>query len=196
MNTRAEISLVDARGRKYLTGPERARFLEAVGRHPKPSVQTLANTLAHTGCRVSEALGLRPYDVDLEAREVRISTLKRRREHWRAVPVPDTLLHALELVHRVRAAQASTRARERPLWKVTRQTANRQVRELMRQAGIRGPHACPRGLRHSFGVAAMQAGVPLPTISALLGHASLTTTAVYTTVMGAEACELVSRMWA
>ena len=79
--------LVDARGRKYLTAPERARFLEAVGRHPKPTTQTLARTLAMTGCRVSEALGLRACDVDLETNEVRISTLKRRREHWRAVPV-------------------------------------------------------------------------------------------------------------
>lgn len=70
-----DITLVDARGRKYLTGPERSRFLEAVSRHPKPTVQTLASTLAHTGCRVSEALALRACDVDLEARELRLSTL-------------------------------------------------------------------------------------------------------------------------
>ena len=31
----------------------------------------------------------------------------------------------------------------------------------MRSAGIEGPHACPRGLRHSFDVAAVTAGVPL-----------------------------------
>ena len=30
----------------------------------------------------------------------------------------------------------------------------------MRDAGIDGPQACPRGLRHSFGVAAVTAGVP------------------------------------
>ena len=42
----------------------------------------------------------------------------------------------------------------------------------------------------------MTAGVPLPRIAAVLGHASLTTTAIYTTVIGAEARELVSRVWA
>ena len=63
-------------------------------------------------------------------------------------------------------------------------------------AGIEGPQACPRGLRHSYGVAAVTAGVPLPTIAAVLGHASLTTTAIYTTAIGAEARELVSRVWA
>ena len=60
----------------------------------------------------------------------------------------------------------------------------------MRSAGIEGPQACPRGLRHSYGVAAVTAGVPLPTVAAVLGHASLTTTAI-----GAEARELVSRIW-
>ena len=59
----------------------------------------------------------------------------------------------------------------------------------MRTAGIEGPQACPRGLRHSY-------GVPLPTVAAVLGHASLTTTAIYTTAIGAEARELVSRVWA
>ena len=188
-------TLVDARGRKYLTADERARFLATVGRHPKPATQTLARTLALTGCRVSEALAIRACDVDLEAAEIRISTLKRRREHWRAVPVPRELVHTLDLVHRVRAAQASTRARTRALWPVTRQGAHRQVVKLMSEAGIAGPQATPRGLRHSYGVAAVQAGVPLTTIASVLGHADVSTTAIYTTAIGAEARELVSRVW-
>ncbi|MCY4591122.1 MAG: tyrosine-type recombinase/integrase [Alphaproteobacteria bacterium] len=163
--------------------------------HPKPAVQTLARTLAMTGCRVSEALAIRACDVDLEARELRISTLKRRTDHWRAVPVPEDLVHALELVHRLRRLQGSARGANRPLWPITRQTANRQVGAIMRTAGIEGPQACPRGLRHSYGVAAVTAGVPLPTVAAVLGHASLTTTAIYTTAIGAQARELVSRVW-
>ena len=105
-------------------------------------------------------------------------------------------MHALELVHRVRRAQGSARGASRPLWSITRQTANRQVGAIMRAAGIEGPQACPRGLRHSYGVAAVTAGVPLPTIAAVLGDASLSTTAIYTTAIGAQARELVSRVWA
>ena len=191
----AEMTLVDARGRKYLTAEERDRFLAAVRAHRQPTVQTLARTLAMTGCRVSEALALRARDVDLEAAELRIATLKRRREHWRAVPVPEDLVHELELVHRVRRAQASPRGRKTPLWPITRQAAHRQVGALMASAGIDGPQACPRGLRHSYGVAAVRAGVPLPTVAAVLGHASLDTTALYTTAIGAQARELVSRVW-
>ena len=66
----------------------------------------------------------------------------------------------------------------------------------MRAAGIEGPQACPRGLRHGYGVAAVTAGVPLPTVAAVLGHASLDTTAIYTTAIGAEAREPVARVWA
>ena len=66
----------------------------------------------------------------------------------------------------------------------------------MRTGGTEGPQACPRELRHSYGVAAVAAGVPLPTVATVLGHPSLTTTAVYTTAIGAEARELVSRVWA
>ena len=144
---------------------------------------------------MSEALGIRACDVDLEANELRIATLKRRKDHWRAVPVPEDLVHALDLVHAVRRHQASPRGAQRPLWAVTRQTAGRQVRAIMRTAGIAGPQATPRGLRHSYGVAAVTAGVPLTTIAAVLGHASITTTAIYATAIGAEARELVSRVW-
>ena len=187
--------LVNQLGRKYLTADERRRFLAAVRTHPKPTTQTLARTLALTGCRTSEALAIRACDVDLEAAEIRIETLKRRREHWRAIPIPEDLVQALELVHRVRAAQASPRGRTRPLWPISRQAAHRQVAGLMRVAGIAGPQATPRGLRHAYGVAAVQAGVPLTTIAAVLGHADISTTAIYATAVGAEARELVARVW-
>ena len=66
----------------------------------------------------------------------------------------------------------------------------------MHNARIEGPQACPRGLRHSFGVAAVQAGVPLTTIAAgVLGHADVSPTAIYCQAIGAEARELVSRVW-
>ena len=195
MTPTPDTTLVDQHGRKYLTADERQRFLAAVRAHPKPTVQTLALTLALTGCRVSEALSIRACDVDLDAAEIRIATLKRRREHWRGVPVPEDLIHALDLVHGVRRAQTSTRGRTRLLWPVTRQAAHRQVVAVMRTAGIEGPQACPRGLRHSWGVAAVQAGVPLTTIAAVLGHADVATSAIYATAVGAEHRELVARVW-
>ena len=66
---------------------------------------------------------------------------------------------------------------------------------LMRTVGIKGPQARPQGLRHSYSVAPGTAAVPLPTVAAVLGHASLTKSASYATAIGAKARELVSRIW-
>ena len=50
-------------------------------------------------------LGVRACDVDLEASEIQIATLKRRKEHRRSVHVPEDQVHALKLVHRDAASR-------------------------------------------------------------------------------------------
>ena len=155
--------------------------LEAARLAPRPADQTFALTLAHTGARVSEALAVRPMDIDLKAASIRVRTLKRRAEHWREVPVPPELLHALELVHALRSTPA--KATGKPLWPWSRVTAHRKIASTMAAAGVEGPQACPKGLRHGFGFAAA------------LGHANLQTTAIYTTAAGLEARDFLARMW-
>ena len=157
-----DLQLVDTRGRKYLTADECQRFLEAARLASRPADQTFALTLAHTGARISEALAVRPMDIDLEAASIRIRTLKRRAKHWREVPVPPELLRALELVHALRSTPA--KAADKPLWPWSRATAHRKIARTMADAGVEGPQACPKGLRHGFGIAAVAAGVPLSTM--------------------------------
>ena len=41
-------------------------------------------------------------------------------------------------------------------------------------------------LRHGFGIATVTAGVPVPVIVAILGHAAIATTANYPTAVGVE----------
>ena len=65
----------------------------------------------------------------------------------------------------------------------------------MTSADIKEPQASAKGLRHGFGVAAIKAVVPLPTIAAVLGHANIETTAIYTTAIGMEAREQLAKMW-
>ncbi len=188
----ATLQLVDDRGRKYLTTEERQRFIAAAAHVRKPDDQTFVLTIAHTGARVSEVLALRAFDVDLDAGAVRIRTLKRRVEHWREVPVPPELARDLEMVHYLR--EASPRCVKESLWTLSRATAYRKVVAVMRMARIEGPQACPKGLRHGFGIAAVTAGVPLPTIAAVLGHANIATTAIYSTAVGVEARGFLARM--
>jgi integrase len=190
------MSLHDATGaRKYLTAEERRAFLKAAERAER-SVRTLCLTLAFAGCRVSEALALTADRVDLAAGVLVFQSLKKRRPGiYCAVPVPPAVLEALDLVHGVRELQARPgRGQGQRLWGMSRMTAWRKVREVMRAAGLAGAHASPKGLRHGFGVQAVTAGVPLNLVQRWLGHAQLTTTAIYADAVGAEEQSIAARM--
>ena len=69
------------------------------------------------------------------------------------------------------------------------------VHAAMEAAGLDGPQASPKGLRHGFGVAAVSAGIPLNLVQKWLGHAQLTTTAIYANAVGAEEKDIARRMW-
>ena len=71
----------------------------------------------------------------------------------------------------------------------------RAVYAIMHAAGLERPHASPKGLRHGFGVAAVSAGIPLNLVQRWLGHAQLTTTAIYANAVGEEEQSIVARMW-
>ena len=54
----------------------------------------------------------------------------------------------------------------------------------------------PKGLRHSFGIHAIRSGALLDLAQRWLGHASMTTTAIYLDALGEEEREIAARMWA
>lgn len=192
------MSLFDPQGQRlYLTEAERSAFLEAASNAPR-EVRTLCLVLAYTGCRVSEALALTGKSIDGGGKAIIFETLKKRTKGiYRAVPVPNTLLDTLNLVH---GLQESSRGRKAPLekrlWPWTRKTAWQKVVSVMEAAGIpKGPHRCPKGLRHCYGVTAIGKGVPLNMVSKWMGHASLEITAIYANALGEEQHAIASKMW-
>ncbi len=194
---RTEHGLYDASGhRKYLTKAERATFLAAAEEVPR-EVRTLCGLMTHTGCRLSEALALTADRIDLRADLIVLETLKKRRSGvYRAVPVQHLLIDMLDLVHGIRQLQTrADRGRRHRLWPWSRMTGWRRIREVMANAGIRGSHASPKGLRHGFGVAAVTSGVPLNLVQKWLGHSQLSTTAIYADATGDEEHAIVARMW-
>ena len=160
--------------RKYLTTGERAAFLRAAELADR-QVRTLCMALTYAGCRLSEALALTADRVDLSAGVLTIESLKKRRSGvFRTVPVPPALLETLDMVHGVRELQSGrSRGRGVRLWPWSRMTGWRAVHAVMQDAGLDGPHASPKGLRHGFGVAAVSAGIPLNLVQKWLGHAQL-----------------------
>jgi integrase len=182
--------------RKYLTREERTAFL-AASRHFPSDVETFCHVLAYGGCRLAEALALTADRVDLKTHSLTFETLKKRKRGiYRVVPVPPELATMLDHVHDLRRAQRRRdRGRDVHLWEWSPVTAWRKVKAVMDAAGITGYHASPKGLRHGFGVAAVQASIPLNLVQRWLGHAQLSTTAIYAEAMGKEERDIAARMW-
>ena len=194
-----DAQLFDDQGRRlYLTAEERDAFLDAAARAPR-QVRTFCSLLHFTGCRLSEALAVTPRRVDLANQAIVFETLKKRRSGvYRAVPVPEEYLDTLDMVHglRERLKRPTDPVLDRPLWPWSRTTAWRRVAEVMAAAGIEdGPHRCPKGLRHGYGVAAISAAVPLNMLRKWMGHAQIETTAIYANALGAEQRSIAARMW-
>jgi integrase/recombinase XerD len=191
-------SLFDPSGeRKYLTTDERQAFLRAAMEADRKA-RTFCSTLLHTGCRISEALQLTADRVDFPSKTIIFRSLKKRREGiFRAVPVTDEFLDQLDLVHGLRSLQSSKhKGKNTRLWEWSRTTAWRRVKAIMAEAGIdmSGPSK-PKGLRHGFGVAAVQSDVPLNMVQKWLGHADISTTTIYTNAVGEQERSLAERMW-
>lgn len=181
--------------RKYLTRAEQQAFLRATESRP-PEIRTFCLTLAYTGARVSEALALSAGSFDCEERAVIIECMKKRRPGtYRAVPVPEKLFSVLEKTHRIRQRKAISGVSEQRLWPWCRTTGWKHVKSCMAVAGITGGQATPKGLRHGFAIAALQAGLPLNMVKKWLGHSRLSTTAIYTDAIGDEERAIAARLW-
>ncbi len=153
------ITLYDASGnRKFVTREERDRFLRTAATC-LGEVRTLCGVLAYTGCHITEALELTFERVDIKRRTLTFESIRKRKPKvFRTVPVPPKLIEVLDQVHNIKERRGQ--GRYRFLWPWGRTHAWRKVREVMQMAGIEGPQATSRGLRHGFGVIAAENNIP------------------------------------
>lgn len=171
--------------RKYLTDEEFRRFLSMSSRLAVDR-RAFVRLIAYSGCRLSEALGVRRSGIGMGA--VILPTLKRRRLVFRSVPIPDALIADLQSIPVLPESPEA-------LWTINRSTAYRWVRSVMEAAGIQGIHASARGLRHAFGLRGSAAGLPQGVLQRLYGHATPATTSTYIEAVGGELRSLASRTW-
>jgi integrase/recombinase XerD len=183
-----------AGARKYLNVAERQRFAAAV-ETLSPEPRAFCLLLMWSGCRISEALAVTPLAIDREGGTVAFITLKRRKiSVVRQVPIPKGLIEELTKVFKLQEREQDAYLRGVRLWRWSRSSAWRWVKVVMKRAGLSGSAAMPRGLRHTFGVAAFQA-VPPHIVQRWLGHASLRTTGIYGDVSGREEHLFAERIW-
>jgi integrase/recombinase XerD len=147
--------------------------------------RALLELLYACGARISEATGLDVDDVDLDARVVRLLG-KGRKE--RVVPLGSYAVEALR-AYLVRARPGFAAAgRGTPALflntrggRLSRQSAWTVLRAAADRAGL-GVDVSPHTLRHSFATHLLDGGADVRVVQELLGHASVTTTQIYTLV--------------
>ncbi len=170
---------------------ERMRFIQAANKQ-SPEIKAFCFTLFFTGCRLSEARELRFSSVQTTDRLISFRSLKKRdKHHIREVPIPSELIACLDQLHG---------DQDQFVWgkdgqKISRVTAYRWIKNVTNQAEIFGTQACPKGLRHSYGIHAVRSGVQLHMLQKWMGHADISTTAIYANAVGKEELEIADRMW-
>ncbi|MEV0399265.1 site-specific tyrosine recombinase XerD [Actinoallomurus sp. NPDC050550] len=146
--------------------------------------RALLELLYGTGARISEAVGLAVDDVDLDDAVV---LLRGKGGKDRVVPVGRYAREALA-AYLVRARPAlNVRGQGGPALflnarggRLSRQSAWSTLRSAAARAGLED--VSPHTLRHSFATHLLDGGADVRVVQELLGHASVTTTQVYTLV--------------
>jgi site-specific recombinase XerD len=147
--------------------------------------RALITIMYRGGLRISEALDLRPADVDLAAGEVRV--LHGKGDKARTVGLDDG---AIAIVQRWADARRSLGIRNG--WLICTLAGKRvsdvYVRNMLRRIGGKAgleKRIHPHGLRHTCAAELARAGVPMNVIQKQLGHVHLSTTSAYLDHIGA-----------
>jgi len=180
-----DVRRITTRGRRFppevLTDGEVRRLLAACGDLPSGvRNRALLSLLYRSGLRVTEALSLRPKDLDLAAGSVRVLFAKGGRSRTVGIDPGGAAVVAEWLVVREGLGLGG----EEPLFctswgsPVTSECVRRLMPMLARKAGIeKRVHA--HGLRHTHAAQLREEGLDIGVISKQLGHRSIATTALY-----------------
>ena len=177
---------------KAISVAEVERLLEAAGssEDPDPRVlrdRALLEFLYGTGARISEVTGLDVDDLDLAADPAVLLSGKGGKQRY--VPVGSYAVRALEAyLVRGRPVLAAGAVRKASPAVFLNARGGRLTRQgawgILREASVRSgkEDVSPHTLRHSFATHLLDGGADIRVVQELLGHASVTTTQVYTLV--------------
>ena len=147
--------------------------------------RALLEMLYSTGSRISEAVGLDVDDIDTHARS---ALLRGKGGKQRLVPVGRPAVQSLDAYLVRGRPDLARRGRGTPAiflnargGRLSRQSAWQVLQDAAERAGITSG-VSPHMLRHSFATHLLEGGADVRVVQELLGHASVTTTQIYTLV--------------
>ena len=152
---------------RYLT-PQNLAKLEAVAEGWWPLLELVVST----GLRQGEVLNLLRRDVDVDEQVVRVEDGKSRAAR-RVIPMIPGLASKMDAW-----MSLTPGGLDDPLFPdVTKSRLKVAWREIRERADLLDKRF--HDLRHTYGVAMVKAGIPLPEIQRYMGHANITTTMIY-----------------
>jgi integrase/recombinase XerD len=180
---------------KALTIAQLVSMIDAALRDGQPITvrdQAMLELLYSSGARVSELIGINLNDLStIETDDGIITTLKLRGKgsKERIVPLGSFAAKAIEnYMVRVRPDLAAKSPKTTSALflnsrgsRITRQSAWQMVLDAAEAAGVT-EHVSPHVFRHSYATHLLDGGADIRVVQELLGHASVTTTQIYTLI--------------
>jgi integrase/recombinase XerD len=166
-----------------ILSPEEVRhFLSCV---PRRKGRTVLTACYAAGLRISEAIALKPTDVDSQRMTLRVRQGKGRKDRY--VMLSEQLLESLREWYRAARPKQWLFPGAIPGSHITREGVWEACRSGAQRSGLSKP-VTPHSLRHAFAVHLLEQGTDLRTIQLLMGHRSLSTTARYLRIAVSQVC--------
>jgi integrase/recombinase XerD len=165
-----------------LSADEVVHFLDCV---KAPKHRAILTTCYATGLRISEAVHLRPTDIDSRRMVIRVEQGKGFKDRY--VMLSPKLLETLRDWWRLKRPTPWLFPGEHPDHPIGRAAVEQACHDARRRAHILKP-ITPHLLRHAFAVHLLETGADVRTIQLLLGHRSLDTTARYLRIATTTVC--------
>jgi len=145
----------------------------------KAKYRALLMTCYASGLRIGEACRLRPEDIDSTRKVIHIRDGKGSKERYTLLP--QRLLEMLRCYWRLYKPQGWLFPGGTAAGHISPDTVRQVFAKARKEVGL-GRWCTPHTLRHAFATHLLEAGTDLAVLQALMGHASVETTTVYTHV--------------
>jgi integrase len=164
---------------KWLDEKQERKLMRDMARDSDARALPIALALLESGLRLSEFVALLRKDVIIRERKGDVEVRKGKGNKPRTVPLSKKGRRAFEALFRLNpdgtpSDPVTTSRRTNPATKRRVALSGRALQDILEPYGVH-----PHQLRHTFGMRLQKAGVALPVIAKLMGHASVITTMVH-----------------